>query len=436
MFDLFERNGVFYIVEDEVKRLINIWLKETGLKKGSFGVVLEKLGFNKDKVLYLSRCSDNFDKIILKYGDSQSKINDMNTITLLYNNDIELKHGDIKDRYVCRYDREVDGKIDLRYKFSLCEKNKNGVSYFRNIINGIDSTINISVEDKKINQGINIDIKFDDMFYSTYNIYNEEELQNYLMNLSYPISISDVYFNVCRILGNEMEVYDEIRLNNYTVNDLSPLFNSVLKYDRKYGYESTEVVSFDEKVGYVRERYDSKVEIRVKNGDYKFYLEVDFNEIDEFGKKLDNEIELQKYLMNLEFPISIEEVYKKICEISLGDVSKYSRIVLQCCDNSKNGMITDMIVLSDGNFEKFGMTKDGITVFIDKNDNFTYRTDDVGTGISLNIMGDDKLKCELSADNDKYMKDYMESLFLYDIGDAKKEKENTKKLVRKIFYNK
>ena len=159
MFDLFKRKGVFYVVDDEVKRLINIWLKESGLKKGSFGVVLEKLGFNKDKVLYLSRCSDNFDKIILKYGDSQSKINDMNTITLLYNNDIELKYGDIKDRYVCRYDREVDGKIDLRYKFSQCEKNKNGVSYFRNIINGIDSTIDISVEDKNVDQGININIK-------------------------------------------------------------------------------------------------------------------------------------------------------------------------------------------------------------------------------------------------------------------------------------
>lgn len=139
--------------------------------------------------------------------------------------------------------------------------------------------------------------------------------------------------------------------------------------------------------------------------------------------------------MNLTFPISIEKVYKDICKISLGDVGKYSKIVFQCIE-LKTSSITDMIVLDDGNFEKFGMTKNGKTMFIDKYGNFIYRTSDVVTDIEVNIAANDKTKCEVSSKDGKSMDDYIETLlFTYDIGDARREKEKIRRLVKRVFNN-
>lgn len=89
---------------------------------------------------------------------------------------------------------------------------------------------------------------------------------------------------------------------------------------------------------------------------------------------LKNEDELRQYLLGLSFPINIGEVYKDICRISIDSVRsfpKFKLIVKEKTDKDKE-KITDMVSLSYGNLEKFVMTKDGRTIGLDGDDNWSY----------------------------------------------------------------
>jgi len=73
--------------------------------------------------------------------------------------------------------------------------------------------------------------------------------------------------------------------------------------------------------------------IRVKN---KYNNEVILNCSGHFDLEIKNELELENYLVNLFTLVSVDEVYKKICEISLDDESKFSKV--------------DLILNKDGEF--------------------------------------------------------------------------------------
>lgn len=429
MFSFFGKKGVSYIASPAAQKEIDRWLESSKLKKGSFGVILEEMGFDLNEQVFLRLYKNDGSKTYLFYDNLDEKV-----MTLLDSNFIELEINGVKFTYDCIYNRNVDGKVYVEMMKSQRIKNEDGISYICDIekINR-RNIINIVMENKNLDQGI--ELKFSNKRYSTINftLRNEKVLQDYFKSLKYSKNIEDIYCDICYILKDEIIKYNNVILNCYNPSTLKKNINSSLEYIFDDSYEKISVISDGIEKSYLRNYSNDKVDINVSYNDYRFYLEVYYG-AGFSTRKLDNEKELMKYLVGLTFPISIVDVYKKICEISLGDVSKYSRIVIRCCNVKDNVKETDLIVLEDGNFGEFGITKNDKTIFIDKYGNYTYRMSDLTTDVEISISSDDRTKCEISTKDGNCMDEYIDSLLVVtDINDARYEKEETKKLVRTIF---
>ena len=87
-----------------------------------------------------------------------------------------------------------------------------------------------------------------------------------------------------------------------------------------------------------------------------------------------NEKELKKYLLNLEFPIKIDEVFKNIDNILFYSTNEYPNFALEVFKKKKNNKyeITDKIILNYGKLKEFSITKNGKTISIKDDDSWTY----------------------------------------------------------------
>lgn len=118
------------------------------------------------------------------------------------------------------------------------------------------------------------------------------------------------------------------------------------------------------------------------NGEYSFSIEIKRPEsikVDIFSDyvfRLENEEQLQQYLLGLTFPLEINEVYKKICEISTSSVNEYPsfKIEVKRKLDEKNNKTTDMVSLNHGQLKKFIITKGGRTITIDSDGNWSYNS--------------------------------------------------------------
>lgn len=130
-------------------------------------------------------------------------------------------------------------------------------------------------------------------------------------------------------------------------------------------------------------RYLSSYGAYITLEDKEYKLSLDINkpktndlEVNNDTYKLKNEAKLQQYLLNISFPIKIDEIYKKICEISLENIKNYPKISIEVkrkeIDNSDK--ITDNILIRNGILKKFTMTKNKKTVTIDKDGNWSYES--------------------------------------------------------------
>lgn len=130
------------------------------------------------------------------------------------------------------------------------------------------------------------------------------------------------------------------------------------------------------------------------NGEYNFSIEIKRPEsikVDIFSEyvfRLENEEQLQQYLLGLTFPLEINEVYKKICEISTSSVNEYPsfKIEVKRKLDEKNNKTTDMVSLNHGQLKKFIITKGGRTITIDSDGNWSY--DSPKFIVSQNDKGD------------------------------------------------
>lgn len=150
-----------------------------------------------------------------------------------------------------------------------------------------------------------------------------------------------------------------------------------------------------------------KVYFNLKNGEYCFLIEIDRPKsikVDVFSNyvfRLKNEEQLQQYLLGLTFPLKIDEVYNKICEISTNCVEEYPNfeIRVERKIDKKNNKKTDLISLKHGQFNQFIITKNGITISIDNNGNWSYdsqkfiisQNNNGNINYSLNSMSSDEL---------------------------------------------
>jgi len=117
--------------------------------------------------------------------------------------------------------------------------------------------------------------------------------------------------------------------------------------------------------------------IKLFNKDYTLSIDVDephIQEEDELKKTgdigdyiLKNEKELEQYLSKLTFPVAIDEVYKKVCELSLGPVSQYPKLTLKVTKGKDrwSSVTTDLIAMDNGQLTDFVITKNEKTISFD-----------------------------------------------------------------------
>ncbi|MDE5630781.1 MAG: hypothetical protein K2I70_04190 [Bacilli bacterium] len=91
--------------------------------------------------------------------------------------------------------------------------------------------------------------------------------------------------------------------------------------------------------------------------------------------RLKNDQELVKYLLELDFPLAIDEVYKKMCEVSIDCIDEYPNfhVVVENGVDDKNKQVTDEISLKDGKLCIFTMTKNGKKISIDSGGEILYQ---------------------------------------------------------------
>ena len=113
------------------------------------------------------------------------------------------------------------------------------------------------------------------------------------------------------------------------------------------------------------------------NGEYSLSIEIKRPEsikVDVFSNyvfRLEDEKQLQQYLLGLTFPLEINEVYKKICEISTSSLNEYPSFKIEV-KRKLNNKTTDMISLNHGQLQNFIITKGGRTITIDSYGNWSY----------------------------------------------------------------
>ena len=153
--------------------------------------------------------------------------------------------------------------------------------------------------------------------------------------------------------------------------------------------------------------------------------------ISKVGNGLFNKENIVNYLNELSLPLSIFDIYKGICCVSLlNNIECYSLVDLRLI-NMDNG-IEEMIVLSDGKLVNLLVNNNGKIVSCDNNGNYTYETDKVAVDFSVIINNgiidfNSRVRCKADVE------DYSIDLASHDINVAKKEITNVKRLVKRMF---
>lgn len=175
----------------------------------------------------------------------------------------------------------------------------------------------------------------------------------------------------------------------------------------------------------------------IKSGAYslEFLIGKPLNLENKGAFKLVNEDKLVEYLSSLVFPIKIDEVYKRICDISLGDISKYPLLSIEVTKynlNVSGSVITDLILLRDGELVRFGMTKDEKTIIVDANGSWEYDT--LESTVSFSVTDtDDNIGLNLRAKTKGNIDDYTTDSAYNDMTTARKEVDLVRRKVSETF---
>ena len=155
--------------------------------------------------------------------------------------------------------------------------------------------------------------------------------------------------------------------------------------------------------------------------------------------RLENEDILTKYLCSfVVFDNSIIDIYKKLCEVYIDDVSRYPDFSLKMStpDEDGNLKIIDLIHLKYGELEEIAVTKDERTIFLDKYNNWSFEApaeDLLPVNFSMTSKNG-KVSCVFSAMEDydlakQYLPDGLEN----DMDIANEEVIKIRRKVREVF---
>ena len=441
------KSGINYVLDDELKKEINTWLKNISLEKFSFGEILKRLGFDENNILYLQKDENSKAfKLVINYGYEKNIDNKKKLILSDRYDYWKSNYGGIiliDNNYVKRYYYVCNGKEENDDLKIVLEEKQITKDVSGNVITTRYGVDNISINIRKID-GIEIKLSCKASF--LFKIDNELELENYLLNLELPVDMLLVYKKICKIL-----IHEEIDLSYFELT-FSKGRKELARLDEEKEIMSTGRCQLSSKFNIkdgIRDisyrRYspnkavirfwgedDYFVKLNVKNRDYEFTLAVKSNDSEEKDYKLDNELELRDYLLNLEFPIKLEEVLKKICEISLGDICKYSLIKLDCYYNEKQ---ISALYFRNGKFDFYNDTRNEKEVSVNAGGMFSYKINNKDDYCFIEIVDDTIKKYEYkSLDGIKMNIDNrIENPLEMVINDVKMEKVRTRKLIDEII---
>ena len=161
--------------------------------------------------------------------------------------------------------------------------------------------------------------------------------------------------------------------------------------DKQFRFHLQEHTIKSDKNDNVYNRFYSKYScyFALKNKDYHLSLRISIPEELRVSDKdcvLRNEEALKTYFLGLEFPIDINEVYKKICELSLDSINVYPEFELKVEKkvDGNSSVVTDMINLVNGQLQNYTITKGGKTISLDGEGNWSYVANQVSISYAKN----------------------------------------------------
>ena len=456
---------VSYVASKELRKEINDWVKNTYLCNISFGEILYKLGFPLDKTLYLERIPDiNYRTI--RYGYDKDITGNQKMMLSVYNGwfsykgvsavdvkEIILLDDNSRRTYYCIEDKNsFEGDFKLVLEEDAITKQV-GSNIYSRVINS--NRIKILFKNMRTihYNGDKLVVKdgyYDEIIINVtpsenefMKIDNEDKLIDYLNSVSVDTGIEDIYKKICEIsLGNE-DKYKQIDI----------IFKRLDKEEAKLTY-------YDEKRAYVS---DLGCKLQVKDGDRNYTYEyLDTNKyaisslccfkiivtkgVEHFvltgnikdyvkGMKLDNRLELRDYLCGLDFPISISDVYKKICEISLGDINKYGWIKMECYHGRGDTTLGKKLLslcLENGEFKSYQIDKDGKEIKISNDGKFSYTNRTLSKEMIVDMNGEVVTNCQFSSENGIESDDMGNSIYGA-ISEARDVKVRTKKMIDNLM---
>lgn len=206
-------------------------------------------------------------------------------------------------------------------------------------------------------------------------------------------------------------------------------------------------ISYLDKINFTRYLSRKDMKFRVESSDYVLELELEKTKDLElplfengvYAKyKLENEYELISYILGLNFNEDICDIYKKMCELYIGDVNKYPKFMLRKSKKvNGNFKVTDMILLKNGELEQFCITSYDRTFFIDKDDNWSYEMPIEGALPVSFLMTycDGKKTCVFSSEEDDCLMDYINGNIMKDIEISTNEISYTRRRILEVFGN-
>lgn len=230
--------------------------------------------------------------------------------------------------------------------------------------------------------------------------------------------------------GSMITIENENKMMSYAVNnnnkfslDVEKIYVSdVMEYTRHY-YANSSIMWFNSNV-------DDK--------DYILKLSIFKNLNEDDILKLDNEIELEKYLCSLSLPCNLIDVFKKICEISKIDLNQYDSFSLSLHKKNKRyqqeSEVISHIDFMHGEFRSLSYIKEGKKINYKSSGDWSYEMidEDDLVKLSINVKGD-KVDCKINSNSESELDDYFKDLVVYDMGLVKSEINNVKRLVKSNF---
>lgn len=201
--------------------------------------------------------------------------------------------------------------------------------------------------------------------------------------------------------NNEEQVYDYVNQNDsftlkiYHINIKNPKNDNI--YTRTYNQFFSDISI---------ENDDYKIDLHISNP-----KELSFEELKNYNFILNNEDKIREYLLDLEFPIEINKLYKDISSfLRPNPTAIYStfKITINKKSNVYDLKVTDQIILKNGKLEKVIITRnDSNRITIDnKNNYWKYENDNLTVSQDKNNILNYQFKDHVS----KFEIDYLNSM--------------------------